>query len=216
MFDPIIRGMAQGKKTTAAEKVENAPPTHPIESYAGAFAAEGYPDFAVRETEAGLQACLMGSLDWTLLRHYHFDVFEWYLADFDLWVKVRFLINDNGEVASVSIPIEPEVENVVFERKPVEIPEDVVAQLLGDYLLPFAGLRLTFTKRDDKFYVTQTGGNAEEVTPYKLDEGLVGFRSKRTRFDFVREDGVIGKVLIKAPGVTFEAPRNIVGDPVGG
>ena len=50
-------------------------------------------------------------------------------------------------------------------------------------------------------------GTAEEITPYKLDEVVVGFKTKRTRFDFVREDGLISKVMLKTPGATFEAPR---------
>ena len=207
MFDPIIQAIAQDKRTAAVEKIENAPLTHSPESYTGTFAAKGYPDFAVRATEAGYQARLVGSLDWSQLRHYHFNVFEWYLADFDSWLKVRFLVNDNGEIVSVSIPIEPAVDNVIFERKPLEIPPDVVAELLGEYLLPMGDLVITISKHDDKYYATQTGGTAEEITPYKLDEAVVGFKTKRTRFDFVREDGLISRVMLKTPGATFAAPR---------
>jgi len=58
----------------------------------------------------------MGSVDWSKLRNDHYNVFEWHWEDFDLWVKIRFLVNDNGEVDLVSIPIEAEVENIVFKR----------------------------------------------------------------------------------------------------
>jgi len=35
------------------EKIENAPPTHPLETYIGTYEDEGYPDFAVRQTADG-------------------------------------------------------------------------------------------------------------------------------------------------------------------
>jgi hypothetical protein len=155
----------------------------------------------------GMQACTVGSLDWSDFRHYHFDVFEWHHPDFDFRMKVRFLTNDNGEIDSVSIPIEPAVENVVFKRKPVELPDELNNALLGEYLLPFGGLTITITHLDGKFYATQTGGSAQEIKPYKLDETIVGLRDKEMRFDFAREDGLITKLILKFPGQTFEAPR---------
>lgn len=149
----------------------------------------------------------MGSLDWSELRHYHFDFFEWYLADFDQWIMVSFTIDENGEVDGVSVPIEPAVENVIFKRKPVQLPDELLAALLGEYVTSIPGLALVVSRNEDKFYVTQTGGTAEEIKPYKLDDNLLGLKSKRVRFDFARENGTITKMIIKMPGATLEAPR---------
>jgi hypothetical protein len=119
--------------------------------------------------------------------------------------------NENGEVDGVSVPIEPEVENVVFKRKAVQLPEELIAALLGEYVTPIPGLELVVSRQGDKFYVTQTGGAAEETRPYKLDEGLVGLKSKRVRFDFVRDNGSISRMIIKTLDATLEASRKANG-----
>jgi len=207
MFDPIIVGEAQAKQTAAQEKIENAPPTHPLENYVGKYKTEGYPDFAVRMNGDGMQACTEGSLAWSALRHYHFNVFEWHLADFDAWVKVRFLINDEGEIDSVSIPIEPEVENTIFTRKPPELNGEIIATLVGKYDTPIDGVSFSVTTHEGIVYIAQTGGAAEEVMPYKIDSDTIGFKWKRYRFDFVRQKDVINRMVLKTPDMTIDAFR---------
>lgn len=207
MFDPVIVAEAKGKQTAAEERLEDAPPTHPLETYVGTYEAKGYPDFAVKLEGEGLQACTVGSLDWSELRHYHYNVFEWHLADFDFWLKIRFLVNDNGEVDSISIPIETEVENVTFIRKQPELSEDIIAALVGEYDPPVDGITFTITAHEGKVYAAQTGSPPEEIKPYKLDDNLVGFRMKRFRLDFVRENDAFTHLVFKAPFMTLEAPR---------
>lgn len=82
----------------------------------------------------------MGSLPWSTLRHYHYNVFEWHIADFDYWIKVRFQVGETGDVDSVAVPIEPMVEGVVFSRKPPDLTEELIAALAGEYELPMEGL----------------------------------------------------------------------------
>lgn len=207
LFDPFLVGEAQGKQTAAQERIQDAPPTHPLETFAGSYETKGYPDFAVRLVDGGLQACTVGSLNWSELRHYHYNVFEWYMADFDAWMKVRFLMNDNGEIDSISIPIEPAVDNTVFTRKPPELSAEIMTALVGEYALPVEGIAITVTAHDGKIYAAQTGSASEEIKPYKLDERVVGFRMKRDRLDFVREEGAITRLVLKTPDLTLEAPR---------
>ena len=207
VFDPLILGEARAKQTAKAEKVENAPTTHPLEAFTGLYAAEGYPGFAVKLNGQALQACTVGSLNWSELRHYHYNVFEWYLADFDYWTKVRFLVNDNGEIDSVSIPIEPAVENLVFTRKPPEVSAEILAALVGEYATPIAGVAFTVTTHAGKVYLADTGKPPAEIKPYKLNDDLVGFRIEHSRFDFMREKNGITRILLKTPDMTLEAVR---------
>jgi len=208
LFDPFIVGEARAKQTAAEEKVTGAPPSHPLETYTGAFKTDGYPDFAIRLNGDQLQACSVGSLDWSAFRHYHYDIFEWYLADFDAWVKVRFLTNDQGEIDSLSLPIEPSVENVIFTRKQPELDPDLTAALVGVYQTPVAGLAFTITAHAGKFYATQTGGAPQEIKPYKVSAEWVGFRLKETRFDFERSVQGIQRLVLKTSDMTLEAVRN--------
>ncbi|HZG68056.1 MAG TPA: serine hydrolase, partial [Herpetosiphonaceae bacterium] len=183
VFDPLLVAREQAKQTAADERIADAPPTHRIETLVGTYTADGYPDFAVRADGDSLQACTVGSLDWSELRHYHYNVFEWHLADFDMWVKVRFLVNDQGEIDAISIPIEPEVENATFTRKPPELTGDLIALLVGEYDPPVDGIVFTVTANDGKIYVAQTGSPPEEITPYRLQDEVVSFRTKRARFE---------------------------------
>ncbi len=207
MVDPLILGEAKAKQTAAEEQIENAPPTHKLETYTGRYASDGYPDFSVKFNGDGLQACTVGSLDWSELRHYHYDVFEWYLADFDLWIKVRFLTNDNGEIDTISIPLEPNVENIIFTRKPPELSETLIAALVGEYVTSIEGIAFTVTAHTGKVFVAQTGRPPEEIKPYKLNDDLVGFLLRRSRMDFVWEKDVITRMVLKTPDTTLDAPR---------
>ena len=206
-YDPLIVANARGKQTASEERLEDAAPTHPLEVYCGSYAAEGYPDFAVRQIDEALQASLVGSLDWSELRHYHFNLFEWHLADFDEWMKIQFQIDEQGDIASISIPIESEVENVIFTRKEPELDEAVITALVGEYVTGIEGVAFAVTAREGTIYVAQTGAPPTEVKPYKVSADTVGFRMDRVRMDFVREGEAITGLVIKAPGMTLEAER---------
>jgi hypothetical protein len=207
LFDPIIEAEARAKITASDERVPDAPPTHRIETYVDTFEADGYPDFAVRTTEAGLQACTVGSLGWSEFRHYHYDVFEWHWSDFDIWNKVRFLVNDNGEIDKVSIPIEPEVDNVIFTRKKPELPVELIDSLIGEYVLPLEGMAITVTSNEGKIFATQTGSPPEEIKPTKLTDETIYFNMGRARLEFERMGDTISQLVVKSPFMTMEAPR---------
>lgn len=207
LFDEAFRGMARGKTTATRERVPDAPPTRPLDAYAGAYATDGYPDVEVRREGDALQARLVGSLDWSPLRHLHYDVFEWELTGFDVRMVVRFLTDDRGEIGSLAAPIEPEVADAVFRRRPLELPDEVLAALPGTYDTAIEGLAIAVTVTGGKVYATQTGGTPDELTAYALTDEVVGFRFERTRLDFARAGGRIERLTLKSPGMTLEATR---------
>ncbi len=208
LFDEAFRGMAHGKTTEVTERREGAPPSHPLGDYTGTFRADGYPDFAVRLEGEALQARLLDSLDWAPLQHVHYDVFAWDLTSFfDQVIRVRFEVDEHGEIDAVALPIEPEIDDVGFRRQGVELPSDVIEGLVGDYVTAIEGLAFSFTAVAGKVYVTARGGIPEEVSPFLVSDDSVGVRHKRTRFVFSRVNGRIEGLTIKAPGMTLEARR---------
>ena len=208
LYHEAFRAMAHGKTSAATERRQGAPPSHPLEAYVGTYRADGYPDFAVRLEGETLEARLIGSLAWSPLVHVHFDVFTWDLTDLlDQTLRVRFQMNEQGELDAVAVPIEPEVDDVHFERQPLELPADVIDTLVGDFDSPIEGLSFAFTVREGKVFVTQPGGTPEELRPILLSDDHVVFRHKRTRFAFARVDGPIERLLVKSPGMTLEAKR---------
>jgi len=207
VLDPLIIAEAKGRNTSAAERLEEAVATHPLETYAGTYEADGYPDFTVKLVDGALAAWTVGSLAPSTLRHYHYNIFEWHLADFDFWMKIHFVINDNGEINAVSIPMEPTVENVIFKRQAVELSEHHIAALVGEYEPPVEGLTITISAREGKVYYVQAGGDPKWITPYKVTEDVIGFRMERTRLEFVRENDTVTRLISKSPFSTLESPR---------
>jgi len=160
LFDEAFRSMAHGKTTATRERVPDAPPSRPLDAYAGAYATDGYPDVEVRREGDDLEARLVGSLDWSPLRHLHYDVFEWELTGVDVRMVVRFQTDDQGAIGSLATPIEPEVADAVFRRRPLVLPADVLAALPGTYDTPIEGLAIAVTVTGGKVYATQTGGTS--------------------------------------------------------
>ena len=236
VVDPIQVATSRSRKTTAAEQVAGAPPSHELEAYIGSYAAEGYPDFAVRfarqqrevagadasagpdnagpdnagpDTAAGspLQATLVGSLGWSDLRHLHYDVFEWHIPDFDIRPKVKFLTDEAGEVSTVSLPIEPEVDNVTFARTAPELTDEQLAAVAGEYDPGIEGIVFTVSVAGETVFFAQSGSAPRKISAYKAGEDEIGFRLEGSRIDFVLEDGRAVRLVLKAPEMTLEAPR---------
>ena len=207
VFDEAFRATERGKATSAQERIEDAPASHPLDDYVGHFQADGYPAFAVRRAGDGLLARLVDSLDWSELRHHHFDVFEWRLVDFDERMKVRFLANDQGEIDAIAVPIEPEVDDVVFRRRPLELDDATLAAIVGEYATPIEGVAIAITAQGRRVYAAASGEPAEEIHPYRSAADRVAFRRKRDRLEFVRDDGAFTRLVIKEPGMTLEARR---------
>lgn len=115
--DPMFIKEAESRQESAKERISDASPNHPSEDYVGTYKVKGYPDFVVRVEGERLEACTVNSSDWSELRHYHYDTFEWYVPNYDFWMKLHFIGDGDGNIASVSLPFEPEVGDIVFERE---------------------------------------------------------------------------------------------------
>lgn len=207
IYDPILIAENKSKKTSVQERIKKAGPTHSIAEFTGVYCADGYPDFEIRTLDDKMQARSIGSLDWSQLKHYHYNVFEWYIPDFDFYMKVRFLINDNGEIYAVSIPIEPAVENVLFYRREIKLPENVLKSLTGEYDPGLEGILYTVKLNKGKVYVARSGDTFVEIKAYKIYGDLVCFRAKRDRYEFIIKGNEIIQMVIKTPGMTLEASK---------
>jgi CubicO group peptidase (beta-lactamase class C family) len=208
VYDEAFRGMARGKATALHERREDAPASVGLADFAGLYRAEGYPDVAVRVAGDTLQARLVGSLEWAPLRHLHYDVFAWDLSEhFETILRVRFQMNDQGEIDRLAVPIEPEVDDVTFQRAPLELSTEVRDALLGEYATPIEGLAFAFAAAGDRIFVAARGGVPEEAVPYLLSDDRVGLRHERSRFEFARRAGAFERVTVKLPGMTLEATR---------
>ena len=105
------------------QRVEGTEPSHELSAYAGRYEHPAYGTLRIEENGSGLQL-RYGSTD-VPLQHYHYDVFSAQTNESDQLsvldgTKIKFDSNVEGEVDQVALPLEPSVDNIVFERVAAE------------------------------------------------------------------------------------------------
>ncbi len=111
----------EAQKADLAAAVADAGPSHALADYAGDYEHPGYGKASVRVHEDGLVLDVAG-LEFPIV-HYHYDIF---MVPYDLppfadaaangGTKVRFDYGGDGAISVVSVPLEPSVAPVRFER----------------------------------------------------------------------------------------------------
>jgi CubicO group peptidase (beta-lactamase class C family) len=108
---------AKAKAEDEAKRKKDAPPTHQLKEYTGEFVHPAYQTLTVTQEGERLKFDLHGLTGG--LKHYHYDIFQGVEGAAGLeGTKVTFLINRAGEIDRVSIPLEPNVKEIIFTRKP--------------------------------------------------------------------------------------------------
>ncbi len=209
LYDEFFAATDLDREIAGQEQAHDAPPTHPLQDYAGEYAADGYADFIVKLEEDRLQARIAGA--WYPLEHYHYDIFNLDLVRFEQRVPVRFLMSVQGEIDSLSVALEPQVEPVVFKRKPLTVGASTLAALVGRFALPIEGMELTVVLKQDRLFMVITGQTEEELLPLRLAVSGVEFQVKGAvdaRLEFVRdEEGTYSRAILKQPSQVFKAQR---------
>ncbi len=205
----MMASIDRDRQVTAQAQVSGAAPTHPLEAYTGEYAAEGYADFKVRQDGDQLMAWIAG--DWYPLQHYHYDIFNLDLDRFELRLPVRFLMNVQGEIDEVSLPIEPEVQPVIFKRKPLVLDIETLSSLAGRYALPIEGMELTVALKKDRLFMAVTGQTERELLPRRASPSALEFQVKGATEVFLEfqqdADRAYRSVLLKQVGQVFQATR---------
>lgn len=102
----------EAKQKFAAARVPGTQPSHPLADYVSDYAHPGYGVVSVTQGGESLQARFNGIA--MTLAHYHYDTFEMKGEDFNLIGS--FLTDPHGKIARLSLPLEPLVEPIMFER----------------------------------------------------------------------------------------------------
>lgn len=210
--DPFIAANQKRKVTSAEDRLANAPAAHSLETYAGVYAADGYPDFEVKLESGQLQARTIGSLPWSDLRHYQFEVFEWDIPIWDYQEKIRFQTNDKGEVASVTFPLEPNVDDIVFNRKPIMLDNATLAALAGDYHTNVEGLIFSVLHKGEKLYWQESGSAALDLTPCAIRDAEIECHMRHSRVLFPKEGDRFTRLVLKGPFGTYEGYKRFKGN----
>lgn len=209
LFDEFFASIDRDRTVTESERAASAPPTHPLDAYCGEFAADGYADITVRQDGDGLAAWVAGN--WFPLQHHHYDIFNLDLDRFEQRIAAQFLMNAQGEIDTLALALEPQVDPIRFQRKPLRLDAALLGALAGRYALPIEGLELAVTLKTDRLFMALTGQTEQELLPRRVSNGAVEFQAKGmmdVRLEFQQDaDGQVRQALLKQPSQVYEARR---------
>jgi CubicO group peptidase (beta-lactamase class C family) len=200
---------AQENKSDPNQKKETAP-SHSLEEFVGEYEHPAYGRLFVDTVEGRLRV-IYHDVPF-VLKHWHYDVFaveeepETAILSIE-GLKFAFRNDVNGEIAELVVPFEPNVEEIVFRKKPTE------SHWSPAYLRQFTGLyeiygyTIDISVRGNILQAAIPGQPIYELIPSGLNEFTV--KSKigyLVRFVF-DEDEKATEILLMQPYGTFTATR---------
>ncbi len=205
--DAVVRAGAKAAKERAeADRVSGTTPAHPLADYAGAYVHPGYGRLLVEEKDDGLQVrynALVGPLT-----HRHYDIFEHDFRGQGIMFPFRFVTDALGDVASVAVPMEPMVAEIVFQKQaPAEMSEpSFLERLIGTYDLNGQPLRISF-KDATTLQAAIPDTPVADLTPRRGTEFRVGERTGH-RIEFtLDETGPATGLVVITPALVLTASR---------
>jgi CubicO group peptidase (beta-lactamase class C family) len=213
MLDSEIAGRqseADAKSKGYDLRKKGTHPSHDIKDYLGDYENPGYGIVSVAEEKEGLLVKLNKlSLH---MKHYHYDVFEVPFDPQDPFAKQKlsFFGDLNGDISSLSMPLEPRVKDIVFTRMPDKQLTDhtFLQALVGQYDFPGDPTPTTVALRGDHTLVmSQPGAPERELIPRRgttFDlKGLEGFS-----IEFKRDaSGRVTEAVFYTPDTTVIVKR---------
>ena len=144
------------------------------------------------------------------LRHFHYDVFEIPENPIDPMekTKMQFFMDVQGEISSLSIPLEPHVKDIVFTRRPEKAMTErsFLAALVGQYQV--GDTTETVSLEGENTLVLLVPGQPKYTlvpvrgTTFNI-KGLAGYS-----VEFKRDaSGKVTGAVFYEPGATFAAQK---------
>ncbi len=195
----------KAQEKTSSKRKPGTQPSHPLEDYTGDFE---HPAYGILSVEInGNHLIAKYNLIEFELQHYHYDIFEIKFEPIQFSGLVSFFTDTQGNISSLSVPLEPAVKPLLFTRMPEKGMKETsfLEKFVGDYEL-FEQL-LTISLRDNDLVASIVGQPDYELVPYKGTEfnlkNLSGF-SIKFALDFV---GVVTEAVISQPNGVFTAKK---------
>jgi CubicO group peptidase (beta-lactamase class C family) len=199
-FRGLLEAMRTGAKEAVAHQSATArdlPPSHPLDEYVGTYAHDGYGPLRVTRNADALVPHF-NDLE-LICSHRHLDTWDLELKIFDLHFPMTFWTDVDGEIGSVSVPMEPSVAPIVFHRVADALDVELLSQMTGQYEM--GPLVVTVALKRETLTVSIAGQGTAELEPHR---GLV-FKIKgqaATTVEFVRSpDGTFDRVVAQPVGV---------------
>jgi CubicO group peptidase (beta-lactamase class C family) len=200
-FDTITAGAVEARG--ARRVVPDAPLPRPLGVYAGEYEHPGYGVLAIT-VEAGALRPRLGTMDISLT-HRHYETFDlkWHeLADQSHVFPLMFGSDPDGEVTYLTVPFEPSVEPLRFDRRPddrARAPE-VLRRLCGTYAM--GPIEVVIDLRGDQVLTVATPGAppVELVAGQGLRFEVKGQPGITAEFE-LDEDGSVVRLVAQPLGI---------------
>lgn len=143
-------------------------PSHDLKDYVGDYSNSGYGIASIALDGDAFKLTLNKVSE--PLKHYHYDVFEVPANPLDPFekLKVMFLTDLNGDISSLSMPLAPNVKDIVFTRMPDKqlTERGFIEAFTGQYEIPGSPVPLTVTLRGDHTLIASVPGQPDyELVP---------------------------------------------------
>jgi len=206
----LLAAEAGGKKSEQEAKQEGytaqksgTHPSHDQKDYVGDYSNPGYGMVTIAQDGEKFKITLNKIT--RPLEHYHYDVFQVPADPLDPFekMKVMFLTDMDGDISSLSMPLEPSVKDIVFTRMPDRqlLDRNFIQAFAGDYSTEGAPQPLTVSLRGDNSLIISVPGQPD----YKLNP------MRGTTFQLADFHGITVEFKLGADGKVTEAVLNQMG-----
>lgn len=217
--DSALAKAAAAAKETEKTKTSNQKTgthlSHEQKDYIGLFNNPGYGTMEVYLKHDSLFAHIPNGDIW--LRHYHYDVFEPFDVDKTTGIdttdksdlKIQFHMNSAGDISMVSMPLQPGLTDIEFERisKPKEITKEELKKYEGNYEFAPGNEAKFYIKGDKTLFAFLEGQPEYELVPVDKNKfDLKTLNGYRVLFE-ENDKGEIVSVSFIQPNGTFKATK---------
>jgi CubicO group peptidase (beta-lactamase class C family) len=210
-FLAMVKGQEQSEKEAKTKgyvpQRQGTHPSHPLADYVGDYENPGYGIVSITRDSSSDSTPLHMKMNEKseALRHYHYDYFQTPENPLDPLEKifVQFHTDLNGDISSLSMPLQPDVDDILFSRQPDQdlVERSVVETFAGQYELQGSPQPITIVLRGDHTLVlTAPGGPGQELVP-----------TRGTTFRFKDSPAVTIEFKRDAAGNVTEAALNELG-----
>ena len=181
-------------------------PSHELKDYAGDYSNPGYGMVTI--ALEGDKFKLTLNKVTKPLEHYHYDQFQVPADPLDPFekMKVMFLTDYDGDISSLSMPLQPDVKDIVFTRMPDRqlTQRSFIEAFTGDYQIPGSPVPLKISLRGENSLIVSVPGQPD----LKLDP------KRGTTFELADVKGVTIEFKQDQSGKVTEAVLNQLGTVV--
>jgi hypothetical protein len=186
----------------ARRVVPGAPLPRPLDAYASEYQHPGYGTLIITIDDATLRPHL-GTMDLSLA-HRHYETFdlEWHeLGDQSHLFPLMFLSDPDGDITALTVPFEPSVGPLRFDRLPDARARDpeVLRRLCGTYTM--GPIEVVVAQKGDRLLTVATPG----APPFELQAG------RGLRFEVKGQPGITAEFELDETGAVVR----LVAQPLG-